>query len=217
MPIERARLPAARPLLALGGDPGRSGSLALVFVPLGAKPQLVGLWPVTGAELGLYWQRASAAAKAARVAAMAAAEGLGVETDPVAYIESIPVTMRQGSIAGVDRGLAAWAGLGQRRGLLLGGLYAAGWEVAPIEQGAWARAARVSASKQVVSPQVRVAEAGALVEGAAAALAALPQATTAARDRVVDAAESILIALGAALIERSAGAQVAAVLRGKEG
>ena len=56
-------------------------------------------------------------------------------------------------------------------------------------------------------------EAGALVTGAAAALAALPQDSEAARSRVVDAAEAVLIGLGAALRARAGRTTKALVLR----
>lgn len=206
-----------RDLLVLGGDPGKSGSLALLHLPPAGRPRLAGLWPVSATALDLYWARSAEAGRQAREVAMELGWRLGTDQDPTAYVELIPVGMREGSIPGVRRGLAAWAGLGQRRGLLLAGLFAAGWSVRPIEQGDWARAAGVTQSKQGVDPQVRVREAGVLVEGARDALAALPASTEAAASRVIDAAESILIALGGALIERNARVAAAAAIRGKEG
>lgn len=177
-------------ILALGADPGASTGLALVSLwPAGAR--LLALWSVHGSSLPLWWARASAAAQEARE--------LAAETDARAWVEAIPATMREGSIAGVTRGHAAWAGLGQRRGLLMGALMAAGWPVEDIDQRDWTAAARVQASKQGIDPRVRLREAAALVAGAGAALDALPSDTEAAAQRQIDAAEAVLIALGAAV------------------
>lgn len=178
-------------IAALGGDPGASTGLALVVLPPAGAPCLLGLWSIHGSSLPLWWERASAAARQARE--------LAGESDARAWVEAIPATMREGSIAGVTRGHAAWAGLGQRRGLLLGALLAEGWTVEDIDQRDWTAAARVQASKQGIDPRVRLREAAALVVGAGAALDALPCDTEAAAQRQVDAAEAVLIALGAAV------------------
>jgi hypothetical protein len=201
-------MPAIDYRLVLGCDPGASSGLALVGLPLRGAAQLHGLWQVHGSSGPLWWARAQAAAAEACLVAD------GLEEGPhVAAVEEIPATFRDGSIVGLRKGHSAWAGLGQRRGLLLAALYTAGWQVEDIDQRDWTAEARVQASKQGVDPWVRVREAGALVTGAAAALAALPQDSEAARARVVDAAEAVLIGLGAALRARAGRKTKALVLR----
>jgi len=184
------------PIFCLGVDPGREAGVALVELrPTPGKapyPVLQGAWGVYGADDKLWWSRARAAAEEASAS-------LGEAVPKIAFLEQIPVTFKSGSIPGVRRGHAAWAGLGKRWGAWQATLFAAGWEVRSIEQKVWVETCKVAASKEKAGgPEGRGREASALIAGARAALDKIG-----AGKLKSDVAESMLIGLaGACMLRR---------------
>jgi|LauGreDrversion2_3_1035106.scaffolds.fasta_scaffold01517_2 hypothetical protein len=193
--------PTPERVICLGIDPGRESGVALVeLVPTPGKapyPALHGSWAVWGASDRLWFNRATAAVHEATRA-------LGEGCVKIAFIEEIPATFRTGSIKGVKRGHAAWAGLGKRWGAWQSILFGADWEVREIEQSDWTKLCGVEKSKEKAGgPAGRVREASTLVAGAAKALAKIENEKIQG-----DAAESVLIGLaGAVLLSREASAK----------
>jgi hypothetical protein len=152
---------------------------------------------VRGANDRLWFDRATAAVQEA-------GRTLGEGCLKIAFIEEIPTTFRTGSIKGVKRGHAAWAGLGKRWGAWQSILFGAGWEVREIDQGDWTQLCGVEKSKEKAGgPAGRVREASALVAGAAKALTGVDHEKLSG-----DVAESILIGLAGCVVmgrEASAG------------
>ena len=201
----RAKHPSGAPtperVVCLGVDPGRESGAALVeLVPTPGKapyPALLGSWAVRGSSDRLWFDRAAAAVQEA-------GRALGDGCLKIAFIEEIPATFRTGSIQGVKRGHAAWAGLGKRWGAWQSILFGAGWDVREIEQSDWTQLCGVERSKEKAGgPTGRVREACALVAGAAKALAGIDHEKLSG-----DVAESVLIALAGCVVmgrEASAG------------
>lgn len=185
-------------LVCLGVDPGRESGASLVeLVPVPSDapyPTLHGSWSVRGSSDRLWYDRAVLAVQAAN-------NHLGGNCRKIAFIEDIPATFRNGSIKGVRRGHAAWAGLGKRYGSWQAILFAENWEVRAIEQSVWTKICGVEKSKEKAGgPEGRVREATALVAGALTVFREIENEKLRG-----DVAESILIGLaGAVLLSREA-------------
>lgn len=191
--------------LALGADPGESTGIAAVLVEPGKGPRLLGLAQAWGSTRLAWWTRCSEGLRSL-LAILDDERRDGLEIPPVGevrlYIEAIPATLRKGSIEGVTDGHKAWAGLGEYRGSLRITAYQVGLvHHQSIEQGDWTRALKVAPKKLESDPELRIREASAIVRGAKGVLDGLPSESQAARNRKIDAAESILIAAAGAVIE----------------
>lgn len=180
-------------MIILGIDPGDSTALALVVLAPVTGLRLVGLWQVYGASEP--WHRRLDVAVAE---ALALADGLG----PLVVWMEAPPPSYSGTRDGrrVNHQTAAHS-IGEARGAIRGALRAAGVPMASIRdvpsgRSGWWGAMRVGAKIGDGTHRIREAR---LVAGAWEALEGLPADTDAARARVVDAAEAILIGAAGAV------------------
>lgn len=182
--------------MVVGIDPGASAAVALVDRAGAGRPLLLGLWSVYGD-----WAPWLARADLALMAIQERPDG----GSPVVYCEA---PTGGGKTRGAKFTPDSWLGLGKRAGALRALAWARGLEVwHDVDQEDWAVALRLPNRKFPAEQRRgdpadgwhRVLEAGQLVEGARENLKEMPHESDAAVERIVCAAEAILIACAAQL------------------
>jgi hypothetical protein len=191
-------------VISVGIDPGESAAVAAVQSQRGKRPRLLGLWPIYASTPGPWLYRADAA----MVACADLLERMAAEAEasdrPLSALR-IPRVSIEGVVKAA-RGPFAHHASGWGLGFRAGQLHALAWMhlgtppvvVLPTAKaGGWWGKLAISGKaigKKLGDGQHRVREAGLFVEGAGEALAGLDTSCAAARARVVDSAEAILIA-----------------------
>lgn len=174
--------------LAIGIDPGKSASVALVAKGAAARPVLLGVWSIYGADAP--WR--VRAEEAISNAAAAMPEGAGLAGT---FVE---VPAARGRTRGEKFGPDVWLGLGQRIGWLSCLAHGAGLgPLVQVPSGDWPKALGLRKGKQG-DGQHRIGEA-AMHCDTGAWRRTLLMGTAASTERAICQAESILIAAAALL------------------